>query len=135
MSKVRPSSIDSKNKYRIIGDFFDLVSGLNSKKEVIDFFIGLLTPSESLMMARRIQIAKMLIDEENYEIIRKKLKVSNQTITKTYNWLYSRGDDYNIWITKHILKLKDNNKKYKNSKNKSLLDKYPHHRFLKELIS
>ena len=32
------------------------------KKEIIDFFMGLLASSETLMFARRIQIAQMIVN-------------------------------------------------------------------------
>jgi len=42
MSKVRLHLITKEDKFRIIGNFFEIVSGLKSKKEIIDFFVGLL---------------------------------------------------------------------------------------------
>lgn len=136
MPKVKISSISSREKYAIIGEFFEIISVLNSKKEIIDFLIGLLTSSETLMMARRIQIAKMLIEEKDYETIREELSVSNQTITKTDNWLNGRGEDYRYWINKCFKKAKKKiESSQKQKHNMSLLDRYPQHRFLKELLS
>lgn len=132
MSKVRPHLMDKKEKYKIIGNFFEIVSNLKVKKEVIDFFIGLLTASEALMMARRIQIAQLLLEGENYEIIRKRLKVSNQTITKTDQWLHSGDEKYNIWLEGQLKRKVETNRRGDYA---SMLDKYAHHRFLKNLLS
>lgn len=129
MPKVRPHLIEKTEKYKIIGNFFEIVAGLKNKKEVIDFFLGLLTPSEILMSARRIQIAQMLLEEENYEIIRKRLKVSNQTITKTDQWLH-RDDEYNRWLGGKLKRKIEKEKNYSSS----MLDKYAHHRFFKNLL-
>ena len=74
MGKVKYYSINPRERFRIIGEFFEIIAGLRVKKEVVAFLVGLLTPSEALMLARRIQIAKMLLEEKNYENIRKKLK-------------------------------------------------------------
>ncbi len=120
--------MEKNEKYKIIGNFFEIVSGLKNKKEVVDFFLGLLTPSEVLMAARRIQIAQMLLEEGNYEIIRKRLKVSNQTITKTDRWLH-RDEDYNRW-----LKTKLKTREEKRKEIKDVLDKYPQYRFLRNIL-
>lgn len=136
MPKVKTYEIDKREKYRIIGEFFDVIAELNSKKEVIDFFIGLLTPSESLMMARRIQIAKMLLEEANYEQISKKLRVGFETINKTDKWLHSGNDDYDNWISKHISNSDKSKNKRGNERDRyaSLLDRYPGHRLLRDLF-
>lgn len=132
MSKVKVYSVDKNERYRMVGDLFELIVNLRTKKEVIDFLIGLFTPSETLMIARRIQIAKMLLNEKNsYEIIRKKLKVSNQTISKVEHWLKSDEQKNKIIVTK----LNQIKKSSKDSSGKSILDKFAHHRAFKELIS
>jgi uncharacterized protein YerC len=132
MPKVKPHEIDKKEKYEIIGNFFEIISNLKSKKEVIDFFVGLLTSSESLMMARRIQIAQMILDDEEYEAIRRALKVSNQTITKTDQWLHGEDDKYNRWLAMQLRKKPK--KAEKTGEQFSTLDKYAHHRFLRDLL-
>ncbi|MDQ1284027.1 MAG: TrpR like protein YerC/YecD [Patescibacteria group bacterium] len=104
MGKVKYHEIDSNERYKIIGNFLNIVSGLNSKKEALDFFLGLLTASESLMLARRIQIAQMLLDGLSYDDIRGKVKTSNQTITKTDRWLHSEDKEYNKWLEKCLNK-------------------------------
>ncbi|MFA6159924.1 MAG: Trp family transcriptional regulator [Parcubacteria group bacterium] len=132
MAKVKSHEIDSKERYTIIGNFFDIIANLKSKKEVVDFFVGLLTPSENLMVARRIQIAQLLIEGEGYETIKNKLKVSFQTITKTERWLHSEDEDYNSWLAKclKIKPLKNNREIGK----ENLLDRYSHHRVIKNLL-
>jgi TrpR-related protein YerC/YecD len=132
MAKVKSHEINSKERYKIIGNFFDIIANLKSKKEVVDFFVGLLTPSESLMVARRIQIAQLLIEGEGYETIKNKLKVSFQTITKTERWLHSEDENYNNWLAKclKIKPLKNNSEIEK----ENLLDRYSHHRFIKNLL-
>lgn len=132
MAKVKSHEINSKERYKIIGNFFDIIANLKSKKEVVDFFVGLLTPSENLMVARRIQIAQLLIEGEGYETIKNKLKVSFQTITKTERWLHSEDEDYNNWLAK-CLKIKPlkNNKEIEKE---NLLNRYSHHRFIKNLL-
>ncbi|KKP77870.1 MAG: hypothetical protein A2271_00705 [Candidatus Moranbacteria bacterium RIFOXYA12_FULL_35_19] len=132
MAKVKSHEINSKERYKIIGNFFDIIANLKSKKEVVDFFVGLLTPSENLMVARRIQIAQLLIEGESYETIKNKLKVSFQTITKTERWLHSEDENYNSWLAK-CLKTKTS-KNNREMERENLLDRYSHHRFIKNLL-
>jgi uncharacterized protein YerC len=130
MPKVKVYNVDSNERYRIIGELFELVANLKTKKEVIDFLIGLFTRSETLMIARRIQIAKMLAEDESYETIRKKLKVSYQTIASVEHWLQS--EEKRDFIIKKLKEL-DKGGKYKKYSG-SLLNKYAHHRALKDLL-
>ena len=112
---------------------------MKTKKEIVNFFLGLFSPSESLMLARRIQIAKLLLEGENYENIRKNLGVGNSTIQKTDLWLHG-GDEKNIlWLSTTIRGAE--NKTQKRGKNKSeydpasLLNKYPYHRFINRIFN
>jgi uncharacterized protein YerC len=130
MSKVRVYSIDKNERYRVVGEFFELIVALRTKKEVIDFLIGLFTPSETLMIARRVQIAKLLLEDDDYEVIRKKLKVSNQTISKVEHWLMS-DEQKNKTIVAKLQQIKKMNKKFDGNK---MLDKFAHHHALKDLI-
>lgn len=137
MSKVRTNQISSSEKNIIIGEFFDLITNLKTRNEIIDFFIGLLSPSEILMLSRRIQIAKQIIDGKSYEDIRHNLKVGFSTIYKTDRWLNGDDEKYGEWIKKMISKLKIRAKN--NISNKphtpGLLDKYAHHKLLKNILS
>ncbi len=139
MPKVKVHAIPKDERYQIVGEFFDSVSQLKTKREIIDFFVGLLTPSESLMLARRIQIAKLLIEEKGYEEIRQKLKNSYQTITRIERWLHERDGAYKKILKKNFAKIdKENSRKMKRAEErytyKSLLDRYPEHRFIKEIL-
>ena len=137
MAKVRTGDVEQKEKYKIIGEFHEIVSSLRTKKEVVDFFVGLFSGSETLMMARRIQIAKLITKGASYEDIRSKLKVGFDTIRRTDLWLNGEDENYNLWINKCIKKLEDkeNQKNTKQNKSTNSLDKYAHHRLLKKIIS
>ncbi len=135
MAKVKTHLIGKKERYKIVGEFFEIVSNLKNKDDVVGFFIGLLSSSEALMLARRIQVAEMLLEEKSYEEIRKKLKVSFQTIAKVYQWLYGENEIYKKQIGNQLERKRKRNK---NSSRRvddgSLLNKYAHHRILKNLL-
>ncbi len=133
MPKIKVHSVDKREKYRITSELFEVIISLKSKREVFGFLFGLLTPSEILMIARRLQIAKMLSEEKGYNAISKKLGVSHQTINKVEQWLHG-DEERNELIENKINKIKKKRKNDKRNYNSSMLDKYAHHRFLKDLL-
>jgi uncharacterized protein YerC len=94
MSKRRVYEVDQRERYSMLNDFFRMVAELKTQKDAANFFKDLLTPSESLMLTRRIEIAKMLLEGWNFEEIRRKLKVGYNTINSVNRWLYSGFGGY-----------------------------------------
>ncbi len=135
MAKVKPKNIPIEKRRKIIGDFFGLISNLRTKREIIDLFVGLLTPSESLMLARRLQVAKCIIDGDTFDDIRQKIGVGFGTISKVDRWLHERDEAYKKVIIKRWPKEKGGRKEGGTRYNESLLDRYPQYRFLKDLLS
>ena len=134
MAKVKPKNIPIEERRKIIGDFFGLISNLKTKQEIIDLFVGLLTPSESLMLARRLQIAKCIIEGDTFDDIRQKVGVGFGTISKVDIWLHERDEAYKRVIIRRWSKEKNSQKKNKSGYDRNLLDRYPQHRFLKGLL-
>ncbi|SRR6266567_2869564 len=137
MAKIKPHQIDAKQKYIAIDNLFEVISALKTKKQIVDFFLGLFSPSESLMLARRIQIARMLLDGANYEKIRKDLGVGNSTIQKTDSWLHG-GDEKNTQWLYVTIKGVEKTKVIKGKRGynpASLLNKYPYHRFINRIFN
>lgn len=135
MAKVRYYDVAKSERIKIIGELYELIAELNSKDEVFRFLFGLFTASEALMIARRIQIAKMLLEDKGYENIVKELGVSQQTVGKVEHWL--KSDEERTRLIKSKLEKIGKRKKAQRNKVKyyaSLLDRYPGHRFLSELI-
>jgi uncharacterized protein YerC len=130
MAKVKVYSIDRKEKLKIVDEFFDVIAGLKTKKEAVVFLSGFLTASEALMMARRIQIVRMLLAGVEKETIMKKLKVSHQNVDRIEHWL--KGDEKKEKAIKSKVSALNSSAKAQPS---SLLDRYSHHRFIKELLS
>lgn len=130
MAKVKLSSIDNKDRYELLDELYDMISVLENREEVKNFFRDLLTPSESLMLARRIAVAKMLLAGATYEEIRSKLKVGHDNIKSVYRWLYDGFGGYDLALKKLAKKKsKENNKKsvYTGSALDNIRRKYPAH--------
>src|SRR3989338_2876052 len=82
---------------------FDLVNAIVSAKSVGEaalFLQDLLTKSEMKILAKRLRIAKLLIDGITYEQIKESLHVSHGTIAKIAAWLAERGDGFRKIIEK-----------------------------------
>jgi len=135
MAKVRPHTINAKEKYQALDSLFDVISKLKTKQEIVEFFLGLFTQSESLMMARRIQIARMLLNDKSYDEIKKELRVGTQTVHATYLWLHKGDKKYAAWLKARVSEDKNRKGNKAGTTYKSLLDKYPQHRFIKNLFN
>lgn len=71
-----------KNVYeRIFDIFLETFSKLKSKKEVSDFFDEFLTPTEKIMLAKRLAINILLAKDFGYREISEILRVSSTTIS------------------------------------------------------
>ena len=132
MSKVKIYSVNKKERTRIANDLLFVISDLKSKNDITDFFLGILTQSEILMIARRLQIAKFLLDNEGYDEISKKMHVSHQTINRTEQWVRYNLDAKNSITSK--IKAINSNKEFEIDKGYNMLDKYAHHKILKDLL-
>lgn len=131
MSKVKVFSVDKNEKKIILDEMFEVIAKLRTKAELVEFLVGFLTPSEVLMIGRRMQIAKMLHNDMGYDEIRRKLHVSHATINKIEHWLHD-NDSRSRLIAEKIKKVSSD----KGNKRTNVgLDKYAHHRFIKDLLN
>lgn len=94
MSRVNPRTLDSKDKMKYLDLLWTSIAQLKTKEEVKEFFKDLLSESEAIMLARRIEIAKRLIDGQSYDEIAINLKVGTDTISRVQQWLISGFGGY-----------------------------------------
>ena len=80
MSQVSRYPIPKDVYDRIIDLFLGLFSSLNSKRKASDFFDEFLTPTERIMMAKRVAIGMLLAKKYSYRKISEVLRVSKSTI-------------------------------------------------------
>lgn len=80
MSKVTPSKLSQTDRSRMLNLLYIKIAKLKTKKEIANFLSDLLTESEQVMILRRLQIAKLLLDGETYFNIRDKLNVGVDNI-------------------------------------------------------
>lgn len=87
-----------------INRFWDAVTLLEDREEVIAFLKDLLTPTEVRMIAKRLQIADMLSKGYKYEDIINYVKVTGQTISSV-NGKLNYGNDGFIKILQRLEKI------------------------------
>ena len=133
MSRAQTHKISKDKKRKIVGELFEIVTSLRTKKETIGFLIGLLSPSEMLMLSRRIQIAKMLLDDKNYRDISNELHVGQGTVSSVARWLY---DENNVLFKQQIIKQHKQGQKTKSKKYyNNILSPYGQLNALKDIIN
>ena len=85
--------------------FYEILAERKTSKEVKEFLTDLLTPTEQVMLAKRLSIAILLTYECDYRTISETLKVSYSTIGNVANWLKLAGRGYrqalHAFIEKH----------------------------------
>ncbi len=99
MTKISRIRINSRHLGFFINNFWNLITLLENKDQVASFLKDLLTHTEMKMFAKRIQIAKMLLEGSDYRAIRNYVKVSDATIATISNKIETGGDGLKIAIT------------------------------------
>jgi len=134
--KVKYHELSELEKKVYLGDFYTMVSLLKNREEVKNFFKDILTLSEVVMISRRIQIAKMLLEGRTYEEIRKKLRVGFNNITQVEKWLNNGFGGYRKTIEDYKKSKKEGKKTViKKPFKESMLKKYPFHYLLWDLVN
>lgn len=87
MAKFNPYLLSAKERKRIVGQFFNALSLLDNDIDIKNFFEDLLTESEMIMLARRLEVARMLVKGVGYQKIRSALKVGFDNINAVNCWL------------------------------------------------
>lgn len=97
MTMVSKYPLNDKIKTRVFELFLDTLAGIKTGKEVENFISEFLSPTEKIMLAKRLSIAILL--NKNYEVreICKILKVSKNTIVKVNQFIkHKQGYLYNL---------------------------------------
>lgn len=88
--------ISAKNQQELLSEFCEALLNIHTTDEVVKFLSDLLTKSEVIMLAKRIKIAKLLIEGRHYETIERALNVSHGTIAKVAIWLSEAGEGFRL---------------------------------------
>jgi TrpR-related protein YerC/YecD len=87
MPRYNPYKLSPRKRKELLDDFFAMVALLEDKIEAERFLKDLLSESEAVMLARRIQVAKLLLKGFTFEQIRQRLGVGPTTVASVHKWL------------------------------------------------
>ncbi len=130
--KVKISKLTDKEVMHTLDTLYTAASSVQGRNAVKLFLKDLLTPSERIMLGRRIIIARKLLSGETYEEISQSLRVGSDTIGRVQKWLDDQLPGYEQAIEKmeKEFERRKNNKLYASSSLYRLKKKYPLHFFL-----
>lgn len=132
MTKVSRIKVDPRHFGLFLNNFWNLITLLENKEQVKNFLKDLLTHTEMRMLAKRIQIAKMLIEGYSYRDIRNYVKVTDETISKISNKLETAGEGLKMAV-QHLQKIEKEIEKERMRITPNLKKKYPMY-FLPEIV-
>lgn len=90
----RYSRLSKQAEQQLLGAFCRALLCVKTSHEAVQFLTDLLTKSEAVMLAKRIQIAKLLLEGKGYKVIKDLLQVSEGTIAKVAAWLADSGEGF-----------------------------------------
>ena len=91
-------SVNSKLKSESIDELFQAILSLENIEECYRFFEDLATVPDIKSLAQRLQVAKMLMQNETYTLISKTTGASTATISRVKNALFYGEDGYKLVI-------------------------------------
>ena len=104
MTKVSKYIVAKEVKERMFDVFWQTIADLKNPSSVQGFFQELLTPTEQLMLAKRLAIAILILKKYSYTEIIDILKVSPVTIGSIARWLNTEGQAFQVAIDKILKK-------------------------------
>lgn len=94
----------------MIIDLCESIASVKDSHEAAKLLTDLLGKQELEMLARRLKVAEMLLDDLTYEDIREALKISQATIARVQVWLQNSGEGYRL-VMERTKKSKKNRKR------------------------
>lgn len=94
MGKYDYRDLSNEKLREYLGELTEIFFRIKKKKDIEDFLSRLLTPSEQVMLARRIQVAGLLVNGLTYDQIQRHLGVGISTIRSIDSWLEHEVREY-----------------------------------------
>lgn len=91
MTQVSRRPLEKEIQERIFEVFWQTVVNVRNPRQAQDFFDDFLSPTEKIMLAKRLSIALMLLKGFDYKSIEDTLKVSSTTIKAVNLWIKHGG--------------------------------------------
>lgn len=119
MAKFDWRQLSKRDRKLITEELVAVIGAAPDKKALDQLLHNLLTPSEIIMIGRRILIAEALLEGKTYREIHNKLKLGMSTVLLVEKWLQSAQE-------KKLLSVPRRKKRFKLKDNFSYARSYPH---------
>jgi len=103
MTQVSKYLLSDKVKQEINSIFLETISLLSKKEDIVSFLEDFLSPTERIVLSKRITIALMLRKGYRFEMIKKLIKVSQSTIAGVNLKLKYTGKGYQRILDRMLL--------------------------------
>ncbi len=100
--KRKPSDLSPEDQAFTRKVLFEAAKVARNTSQLEKFLDGLLTPSEQIMLGRRIWISRMILENKRYDEISERLLVGHNTIAKVELWLRGLLPDYGEHIAREV---------------------------------
>lgn len=96
----RVPKLSRKEQEKLLISFCRALVEIRTPEEAAHFLKDLLSRQEAEMLAKRIEIARLLVEGMTYVQIQSLLKVSEATVARVNHWLSSSGEGYRLVISR-----------------------------------
>ncbi len=100
MPQVSKIPIKKDIEIKIRRAFSQSLAKISSESEMEKYIFDLFTPTERVMLAKRLAIAALLVKGLTYKEISQKLRVSTSTVARVNLWLKHSGKGYKTAVEK-----------------------------------
>lgn len=97
----------SGERRKLVIELAKMLLAVKEERDMVHVLYRLLTPSEQIMVGRRMQVAHMLVEGSTYNSIQKKLHVGVPTIRSVEKWLEDAVRDYDAIRQEQRRRIKD----------------------------
>jgi TrpR-related protein YerC/YecD len=100
MPQISKVPMEKGIERKVMGAFMESLVRISSNKEMERYLLDLLTPTEQVMLAKRLAIAALFVQGATYKEVAQKLSVSTATVARVNLWLRSSGAGYKAAVEK-----------------------------------
>ena len=100
MPHVSKKRLDKRQEKELIRNFELVLTKISNDSQMHDFLGSLLTPTEKVMLAKRLAIVVLLKEEIPQASVVSALNVTQATVSRMQLFLESRGGGYEIALNK-----------------------------------
>lgn len=97
---ARIPKLNKKQRQELMLALCHAITQMKKPEEAAKLLTDLLSPQETEMIAKRLEIAKLLIQGKTYDEIRERLKSGYATIARVNTWLNISGEGFKLAFTR-----------------------------------